>query len=40
MQPDVALFAGGATSLEWAPKFAAAGTTVIGQLFGLAHGSR
>ena len=30
MQPDVALFsAGGATSLEWAPKFAAAGTTVI-----------
>jgi len=28
--PDVALFsAGGATSLEWAPKFAAAGTTVI-----------
>ena len=31
MCPDVALFsAGGATSLEWAPKFAAAGTTVIG----------
>lgn len=30
MQPDVALFsAGGATSLEWAPKFALAGTTVI-----------
>ena len=30
MQPDVALFsAGGATSLDWAPKFAAAGTTVI-----------
>ena len=30
MCPDVALFsAGGATSLEWAPKFAAAGTTVI-----------
>lgn len=30
MQPDIALFsAGGATSLEWAPKFAAIGTTVI-----------
>jgi len=30
MKPDVALFsAGGETSLEWAPKFAAAGTTVI-----------
>ena len=30
MQPDVALFsAGGETSLAWAPKFAAAGTTVI-----------
>jgi aspartate-semialdehyde dehydrogenase len=30
MQPDIALFsAGGETSLEWAPKFAAAGTTVI-----------
>ncbi|MEZ7499659.1 aspartate-semialdehyde dehydrogenase [Flavobacterium sp. Arc3] len=30
MQPDIALFsAGGDTSLEWAPKFAAAGTTVI-----------
>ncbi|MDB2656939.1 aspartate-semialdehyde dehydrogenase [Crocinitomicaceae bacterium] len=30
MQPDIAIFsAGGATSLEWAPKFAAAGTTVI-----------
>ena len=29
-QPDIALFsAGGATSLEWAPKFAAAGTTVV-----------
>jgi len=29
-KPDVALFsAGGATSLEWAPKFAAAGITVI-----------
>ena len=29
-QPDIALFsAGGETSLEWAPKFAAAGTTVI-----------
>ena len=29
-QPDVALFsAGGTTSLEWAPKFAEAGTTVI-----------
>ncbi|WP_461533614.1 aspartate-semialdehyde dehydrogenase [Sinomicrobium sp.] len=29
-KPDVALFsAGGATSLEWAPKFAAAGTTVV-----------
>ncbi|UGU14334.1 aspartate-semialdehyde dehydrogenase [Sinomicrobium kalidii] len=29
-QPAIALFsAGGATSLEWAPKFAAAGTTVI-----------
>jgi aspartate-semialdehyde dehydrogenase len=27
---DIALFsAGGETSLEWAPKFAAAGTTVI-----------
>jgi aspartate-semialdehyde dehydrogenase len=30
MQPDIALFsAGGETSLEWVPKFAAAGTTVI-----------
>lgn len=30
MKPDVALFsAGGATSLEWAPKFAEAGITVI-----------
>ncbi len=30
MRPDIALFsAGGATSLEWAPKFAAVGTTVI-----------
>ena len=30
LRPDIALFsAGGATSLEWAPKFAAAGTTVI-----------
>lgn len=30
MQPDVAIFsAGGDTSLEWAPQFAAAGTTVI-----------
>lgn len=30
MRPDIALFsAGGETSLEWAPKFAAAGTTVI-----------
>jgi len=30
MRPDIALFsAGGSTSLEWAPKFAAAGTTVI-----------
>src|SRR5690606_40533894 len=28
--PDIALFsAGGTTSLEWAPKFAAVGTTVI-----------
>jgi aspartate-semialdehyde dehydrogenase len=30
MAPDIAIFsAGGDTSLEWAPKFAAAGTTVI-----------
>jgi aspartate-semialdehyde dehydrogenase len=30
MQPDIALFsAGGETSLEWAPKFATIGTTVI-----------
>ncbi len=30
MQPDLALFsAGGGTSLEWAPKFAAVGTTVV-----------
>ena len=30
LKPDVALFsAGGDTSLEWAPKFAANGTTVI-----------
>lgn len=30
MGPDIALFsAGGSTSLEWAPKFAAAGTTVV-----------
>lgn len=29
-QPDIAIFsAGGSTSLEWAPKFAAVGTTVI-----------
>ena len=29
-KPDIALFsAGGGTSLEWAPKFAAAGTTVV-----------
>lgn len=30
MHPDIALFsAGGTTSIEWAPKFAAVGTTVI-----------
>lgn len=30
MKPDIAIFsAGGSTSLEWAPKFAEAGTTVI-----------
>lgn len=30
MQPDIAIFsAGGGTSLEWAPKFAAVGTVVI-----------
>jgi aspartate-semialdehyde dehydrogenase len=30
MKPEIALFsAGGETSIEWAPKFAAAGTTVI-----------
>ncbi len=30
MQPDIAIFsAGGSTSLEWAPAFAAVGTTVI-----------
>ncbi len=30
LKPDIALFsAGGNTSLEWAPKFAAAGTTVV-----------
>ena len=30
MKPDIAIFsAGGSTSLEWAPKFAAVGTTVI-----------
>ena len=30
MRPDIALFsAGGSTSLEWAPKFAEVGTTVI-----------
>ena len=30
MKPNIALFsAGGSTSLEWAPKFAAAGITVI-----------
>ena len=30
MQPDIAIFsAGGLTSLEWAPKFAAVGTTVV-----------
>ena len=30
MHPDIALFsAGGDTSLEWAPKFAKVGTTVI-----------
>ena len=32
MRPDIALFsAGGETSLEWAPKFAEAGTTEIGR---------
>ena len=30
MRPDIAIFsAGGSTSLEWAPKFAEVGTTVI-----------
>ena len=30
MKPDIALFsAGGETSLEWAPKFAEVGTTVV-----------
>ena len=30
MKPEIAIFsAGGGTSLEWAPKFAKAGTTVI-----------
>ena len=30
MKPEIAVFsAGGQTSLDWAPKFAAAGTTVI-----------
>ena len=30
MKPHIAIFsAGGNTSLEWAPKFAAAGTTVV-----------
>ena len=30
MQPDIALFsAGGRTSLEWSPKFAEVGTTVV-----------
>ena len=30
MKPEIALFsAGGSTSLEWAPKFAKVGTTVI-----------
>ena len=30
LKPDIALFsAGGATSLEWAPKFAEAGSTVV-----------
>ena len=30
MKPDIALFsAGGGTSLEWAPKFAEVGTTVV-----------
>ena len=30
MKPDIAIFsAGGGTSLEWAPKFAEVGTTVI-----------
>ena len=30
LQPDIAIFsAGGGTSLEWAPKFAAVGTTVV-----------
>ncbi len=30
MKPDIAIFsAGGTTSLEWAPKFAAVGTTVV-----------
>ncbi len=30
LRPDIALFsAGGSTSLEWAPKFAEAGTVVI-----------
>jgi aspartate-semialdehyde dehydrogenase len=29
MQPDIALFSAGGETSEWAPKFAAAGTTVI-----------
>ncbi|MCB0472090.1 MAG: aspartate-semialdehyde dehydrogenase, partial [Flavobacteriaceae bacterium] len=30
MHPDIAIFsAGGGTSLEWAPKFAEVGTTVV-----------
>ena len=36
--PDFALFsAGGQTSLDWAPKFAAVGTTVIDNSLSLIH---
>ena len=39
MKPKIAIFsAGGATSLEWAPKFADAGTIVIDKYFKMNYG--
>ena len=39
MKPQLAIFsAGGDTSLEWAPQFAAVGTTVVDEFVSLANG--